>query len=146
MGDITSNDWRPQSTSTITLWQNTSVISLSNTWNRTRTQVGFSKYRNKRSEVRLPSADRSLLGEKASETLLRGEGRRSRPSHPPNFRTYTLVHHTNHKYQVFYVIGIHVVVPCVISHDVRRRVIIQGENLQQRLEASFQPNTYISGR
>ena len=33
--------------------------------------------------------------------------------------------------------------PAVIEHDARRKVIIRGESLQQRLEASFQPNTYI---
>ena len=32
--------------------------------------------------------------------------------------------------------------PTGIYHEARRRVIIRDESLQQRLEASFQPNTF----
>ena len=31
----------------------------------------------------------------------------------------------------------------VTEHDARRKVIIPGESHQQRLEASFQPNTHV---
>ena len=55
-----------------------------------------------RQGAKVPSSDIfGLLAGKASENLVRSgkrRGERSGPSHPPNFRIHTLVHHTNHKY------------------------------------------------